>query len=247
MKKLLALVLGITLCMCCFSTAYAKPSRTYGVTIKVRNYVDKNGNWQDTTTVKFSDAKPFIEGGTNRIMVPVRAIFEEMGYNITAITKNGLTDQAVIFKQFSNSKKSKAYFENNNQVMRGIDLMRKLENGKKVTQFNLNSYRMSHSPDGWAIKIVDNIKVDDILYKHKDGGIETRLHIGSSVLETSLYGRNKIDDENAEIDAIECNYEADAKAQIIDNRTYIPLRAAAECLGLDVSWDAKTKTAIISA
>ena len=40
-------------------------------------------------------------------------------------------------------------------------------------------------------------------------------------------------------------FELDVPAQIVENRTLIPLRAVSEALDKDVSWDGATKTAII--
>ncbi|MBH0166248.1 copper amine oxidase N-terminal domain-containing protein [Fictibacillus sp. 7GRE50] len=40
--------------------------------------------------------------------------------------------------------------------------------------------------------------------------------------------------------------QSNAEAKIISNRTYVPLRAAAEMLGAEVNWDSKTNTVTVN-
>lgn len=42
------------------------------------------------------------------------------------------------------------------------------------------------------------------------------------------------------------NMDNNAKAQIVDSRTFLPFRAVAEVFGLDVDWEANTKTVILT-
>lgn len=53
----------------------------------------------------------------------------------------------------------------------------------------------------------------------------------------------KIDDKNAFVDGKK--YELDVAAQIINGRTFVPIRFISESLGADVNWDAGNQTATI--
>ena len=48
-------------------------------------------------------------------------------------------------------------------------------------------------------------------------------------------------------DSITLKYTMDTPPLVIDGRTLIPLRAAAEMMGLQVDWDNETRTAILTA
>lgn len=55
--------------------------------------------------------------------------------------------------------------------------------------------------------------------------------------------RLKIDDKNALVNGKK--YELDVPAQIINSRTYVPMRFIGESLGADVNWDADNRLATI--
>ena len=43
------------------------------------------------------------------------------------------------------------------------------------------------------------------------------------------------------------HYKMDVAPLVVDGRTYIPLRAATELMGMDVKWDNETRTVTITA
>lgn len=78
-----------------------------------------------------------------------------------------------------------------------------------------------------------------VIYNEKTS---LRIKIGDNTIEKSIISYDKeVGMEVTKTEKITC----DVPAQIINSRTYLPVRAVGEALGCDVDWDGDTRTVII--
>ena len=215
------------------SAAKKKKSKD-DITVVLKNYTDKNGDWQRETVLDFGDdVKPqLIE---NRTMLPIRAVMEEMGYDVVWMPAVEDRGTVIIQKSFyarADQTDLGGYYENHNQILKSIELARKLEKKQSVTRFKTK-----------LTEITRGQNVDKILYNSELCTVKAEFVIDYNKAFFNLVGHISEDDVNI----LEGVYELDVAPTIITGRTLVPLRAAAEVLGLQVEWVGETKTVIITA
>jgi len=67
----------------------------------------------------------------------------------------------------------------------------------------------------------------------------TTLTFASGAIREVFYGVNVV------VDGVPQEFDADSQPFISDGRTFLPVRAIAETLGVDVNWDGETRTVYI--
>lgn len=230
MKRLFSLLLIFIMLFSISTSVFAveKP-----ITVKLCNYMDTNGKWVSEKTIKF-DVDPIVING--RTMVPIRAVAEELGYEVK--WSNGGNGRVTISREFVFDKNSKEYYKKYNQMGRNLNMWYNIEGGNnydgKYSEIYKNWY--SETPVNLNETTVGTIEgvcetagfYAELEIKNKKGYIELHPH-------TDLGGW------------FTCKYTMDVAPIIENNRTLLPLRAVGEMLGLDVSWDGKTRTVKISA
>lgn len=215
-------------------SAAKKKKNKDDITVVLKNYTDKNGDWQRETVLDFGDdVKPqLIE---DRTMLPIRAVMEEMGYDVVWMPAVEDRGTVIIQKSFyarADQTDLAGYYENHNQILKSIELARKLEKKQAVTRFKTK-----------LTEITRGQNVDRILYNSEICTVKAKFVIDYSQAFFELVGHISEEDVNI----LEGVYELDVAPTIVNGRTLVPLRAAAEVLGLDVQWIGETKTVVITA
>lgn len=222
---LLALVFVFSLSVPTFA-AEEKP-----ITVKLCNYMNKSGKWVSEKTIKF-DVDPIIING--RTMVPIRAVAEELGYNVDWNPDNygdtigyvGITYDMMGGKNYKEA----------NQTMRLVNLLYNLEakNGLAPESFGKLSFdaHEEHCSVGALLDV-----------KHSKKRIALRIGVVKDI-DCESSARLTLWDSP---DMCGAYYKMDVPPIIKDGRTLLPLRAVGEMLGLDVYWDGSTRTVKISA
>ena len=70
-----------------------------------------------------------------------------------------------------------------------------------------------------------------------------RMDVNNELATSVLFGDNIIRPQTY----ITAHYKMDVPPLVVNGRTYIPLRAATELMGMDVKWDNETRTVTITA
>ena len=235
MKKIVSLLLTIIMIVSmCGVPVYAADN----VKVKLCNYIDSNGKWVGEKYIKF-DVQPQIIDG--RTMVPIRAVAEALGYEVTWNDSEKEIDiSADIYSEYGKFRDKKSW-ENVTQYKDMVWLLYRLEKGEKVANFstsgNYNRWGMKESQK-WEY-------VDDIIYgnnRQESIGIGALLKVNSKNAYSSIwywYGK--------ECCSLVYKYTMDVPPKIIDGRTLVPLRAVGDMLGLQVSWNDATKTVTLKA
>lgn len=142
-----------------------------------------------------TDVPPIIIDG--RTLVPVRAVFETMGYDVEWTDHYTFADRAL--------KDAGIDLDLNKEYQR-VHICKKVE----------STYNSGYD-------------ITDIY-----------IYIGVNVMEKHSYN-SLVNDDGHVIEKI----AIDIPAQIIDGRTMIPVRAAAEALDINVGWEGKTSTVML--
>lgn len=235
MKKIFSLLLVFVML---FSLAVPTFAAEKPIKVKLCNYMDKSGKWASSKYIKF-DVDPIIIDG--RTMVPVRAIAEELGYDV-GYKDNGKEGFIVsVKKELKVDKNGNVIYKDKNQTLRWINLCYRLEAGKgdysENFEFPLGTIQARERGD---------YSLD----------IGTHLSSGNPATLTCLLcskgpisGELFLDGPNVDplLNYLCVYYNMDVRPQIVNGRTLIPLRALGDLLGLDVTWDGDNRIVTISA
>lgn len=233
MKRLLSLLLVFVMIFAFSVPTFAASKTTKDDAIKVRlcNYMDKNGKWVKEKYIKF-DTDPIIING--RTMVPIRAVAEELGYEVDwnpsqwgdKIGEVGIKYSMVNDKDYTKK----------NQNARLVNLLYNLEAKNGL------------APDNFGKMFFDAHK------EHCSVGSLLEVEHGKKYIYLSITVVKDINSKNyARLvlydspDMCGAEYNMDVPAIVRDGRTLLPLRAVGEMLGLDVSWDGDKRLVTISA
>ena len=229
MKKLLSLLLCVVMVFCITVPTFAadKP-----IKVRICNYTDINGKWVGEKNIKF-DVEPQIIGG--RTMVPVRAVAEELGYSVGWNQK----EQKVMFQRYIDiDENNKNYYGNFHQLKRAMNLFYRIEGGEKIDNFSSMTYFPPYKGEksgsiGQAItkNTMKYLAVGDILGRETDA----KKYLECYLLVNQNYAFCDLLD--TDLGTLRIEYKMDVPPTIVEGRTLIPLRAMAELLGLDVTWD----------
>ena len=229
MKKLVSLLLCVVMVFCVTVPTFAadKP-----IKVKLCNYMDKSGKWVSSKYIKF-DVEPIIIDG--RTMVPIRAIAEELGYDV-GYKDNGKDGFIVsVKKELKVDKNGNVIYKDKNQTLRWINLCYRLEAGNgdysKNFEFPLGTIQAR---------------------ERGDYPLDIGTHLSSgypATLTCLLCSKGRIsgelflsgDNVDPLLNYLCVYYNMDVRPQIVNGRTLIPLRALGDLLGLDVSWDDSNK------
>ena len=240
MKKIFSLLLVfVMLFSLSISTFAATNKKDDTIKVKLCNYIDKNGKWVDSKYIEF-DVEPQIIDG--RTMVPIRAIAEELGYNVSWVGFSNLVGISKVVKEDDVND----YLDKYTQFKDFVYLIRQLESNNNNTAFdmvNKKHYSEVISDPNAGVLYSNNIyTVDNMLYNRERFSLETGFFVNKNVAFTELVGY-----QGDIRDILEYTFELDVPPQVIENRTLVPLRAAGELLGLQVEWDNKNRTVIMTA
>lgn len=237
------------------------------VKVVLKNYVDKNGKWQASKAIKFKKGEePKIIN--NRTMLPIRAVAEELGYNVNW---NEYTKQVSIDVTLpDDTSKTEQFLQSKGQYNALAWMLYRLENGERMGKFKKDTYGF-YFPDKKELgkstmseDVYDGYpKLDTILYGNLN--TETASTDDGRPGFTSLGCVLEIDAPYAQTGAYwfyatigfgkTYLYNLDSPATLIKTKnadgkqiwkTYVPLRAVGEMLGLKVDWNNNTRTATIS-
>ena len=199
------------------------------IKVKMRGYTDKNGKVvKEYKTVEF-DVNPQLIN--NRTMVPIRAVAEELGYEV----------------KWTGNTKRVDIIGSQNEMMEGqlpyqcktiLEMMKNnMKGGKKTSENFGNTYTYFNStPVNEEIyEKFYNLLKDDCAAKY---GVY--LHVGKTK-GVAYVGRAS----ELSLDEIRVDYEMDVTPIVYKERTLLPLRAVGELLGFDVKWDGSTQTVYI--
>lgn len=199
------------------------------IKVKMRGYTNKNGKViNEYKTVEF-DVKPQLIN--DRTMVPIRAVAEELGYDVK--WTNGTMRVDIIGTQNKIVEGELPY-----QCQTMIDMMKNSMRGSKKTGENF----------GETYTYFNSTPVTEEIYKkfydliQKDGAVNygVYLHVGKTQGVAYISRTSELS-----LDEIRVNYEMDVTPMIYKDRTLLPLRAVGELLGFDVKWDGSTQTVYI--
>lgn len=226
------------------------------ITVEIVNMSNSNGKTMNMTTIKFTDAKPIIVEG--RTLIPIRAVAEAIGYKV-----EWLGDTAEIVLTSRVSMKGNEYDEfrgypaRYNQAQSIYSCFKDLEAGKGLSKTAPGFTKVG--------KKVNCAKFTEFVTGH-GGHFENVIKMGVNNVNAtstvrsdfkplqnlnSLWGfgeRNydlykKYDNTGYMV----AHYKMDVAPLVVNGRTYIPLRAATELMGMDVKWDNETRTVTITA
>ena len=199
------------------------------IKVKMRGYTNKDGKRiNEYRTVEF-DVKPQLIN--DRTMVPIRAVAEELGYEVRW---TGGTSRVDLIGSQNEIIEGKLPY----QCQTMIDMMKDSMKGSKKTGSNFSeTYTYFNSTP-----VTEEIykKFNDLL--QKDGAVRygVYLHVGKTQ-GVAYISRNS----ELSLDEIRVNYEMDVTPIVYKDRTLLPLRAVGELLGFDVQWDGSTQTVYI--
>lgn len=250
MKKiaslLLCLIMIFSLTIPVFAASKNSQPKVEPIKVKLCNYIDANGKWVKEKYIKF-DVNPQIIDG--RTMVPIRAVAEELGYNVSWVNSHSMgrvvgINKSIVLKDITDVN---SYLDKNTQFKDFIYLIRQLKEGKNPTSFELGydtSYQYDiKKPSSMNKKEV--ITVDSILYNSKELiNFGCNFYLDSKYYDTCV---ELVGFDGTLRNIMEFDFNLDIKPQIINDRTLVPLRAAGELLGLQVEWDNDTRTVIMTA
>ena len=230
MKKLVSLLLCIVMVFCVTVPTFAadKP-----IKVKLCNYMDNSGKWVSSKYIKF-DVDPIIIDG--RTMVPIRAVAEELGYEVTWHPSNLSTVGAVNIRYYI--PKNKNYTEKN-QNARLVNLLYNIEAENGLAPKPFESMHFDAYEEYLSVGALLSTEIN----KPSDSYVE--LHMSVPLENGELFNpRLKLWTRKGMCGSY---YDLDVPPIIKDNRTLLPLRAVGEMLGLDVEWINSTRTVRISA
>lgn len=242
MKKFLSLLLCIIML---FSLSIPVFAAEQPIKVKVCNYTNPNGKWTSEKYIKF-DVQPQIING--RTMVPIRAVVEELGYDVTWDDKSktvSVKDVCCLVKDGANC----SLYTNYNQQRCIMNLWYDIEANN-----NRSFSALKKDSSNFCGANVDYKKMSlGYFFKNaKHFRTSVDFKINSSKANLSLYDEYMTDHAVVGVPGFYrfkfySTYTLDSPAVIIKDRTLVPLRAAAEMLGLNVSWNDSTRTVTISA
>ena len=133
---------------------------------------------------------------------------------------------------------NKNYYGNYHQLKRAMNLFYRIEGGEKINNFGRMEYIPAYkggSEGGIGMVITENtmkyLAVGDILGRKTNA----KKYLEGNLLVNQTYAFCDLFD--TDLGTLRIDYNMDVAPTIVDGRTLIPLRAMAELLGLDVTWD----------
>lgn len=231
MKKFISLFLCLLIMSSVSIPVFAADSQP--IDVKLCNYINPNGKWVKEKYITF-DVEPEIF--YDRTYVPVRAIAEELGYTVD--WRGG---RVKLYKKLN----SDFEINKNNQNLRTLNLLYRVEAGKKVNNIYTSSY---YKLGGVVQRLNGQTSIGAILTNKPILGVD--MYVANSIekkenLKSVVYVGSNNGLTGSE--GISISHCFDCPAIIIEGRTLIPLRALGELLGLDVSWDGNKHLVTISA
>lgn len=220
------------------------------IKVQVVNMSSKTGKTQNMTEVKFTDARPIIVEG--RTLIPIRVVAEAIGYDVSW---NGDTAEVILKSNMSMKGYDGIYPNRYNQAESVYSCFIDLEKGKNikkeapgfygsVTKKNCDKFADFVKGHGGNFENivrmgVNNPKATSTVYSDVDMIAQGFWGVFGS--EMDLYKKY------SKPGHIVAHYKMDVAPMVIDGRTYIPLRAATELMGMNVKWDNDTRTVTITA
>lgn len=231
MKKFISLFLCLLIMFSISIPVFAADSQP--IDVKLCNYINPQGKWVKEKYIHF-DVEPEIY--YDRTYVPVRAIAEELGYKVD--WRNG---KVILYKKLD----SDFEVNKNNQNLRTLNLLYRVEAGKKVDNILASSY---YRIGGRVQRLNGQTSIGTILTKKPALGVD--MYVSNSIdnkenMRSVVYIVSNNGGSGGE--GISISHKFDCPAIIVEGRTLIPLRALGELLGLDVSWDGNKYLVTISA
>lgn len=238
MKKIFSLLLVFVML---FSLAVPTFAAEKPIKVRICNYTNPNGKWTSEQYVNF-DVKPQIING--RTMVPIRAIAEELGYEVTweqSTQTVGIKETCCLVVDTKNCDLYKNYNQQGKimnlwyNIEANSNYMGKFTKLKKENMNFLNENTNSNS-----------LSLGDFFNNAKHFRTKVEFGINKKVANLTLWDSNVTDHAVYGLNgyynfSFTSTYKLDSPAVIVDGRTLVPLRAAAEMLGLEVSWDDSNK------
>lgn len=242
MKKIISLLLCLVFVFSCSTTVFAAEQP---IKVKVCNYTNPNGKWTSEKYIKF-DVQPQIING--RTMVPIRAVAEELGYDVSWNAKTqtvSIKDVCCLVKDGNNC----SLYTNYNQQKCIMNLWYNIE-AKNTTKFS--ALKKDSTNFCGTNEDYKSMSLGYFFDNAKHFRTSVDFKIKSSKANLSLYDEYMTDHAVVGVPGFYrfkfySTYTLDSPAVIIKDRTLVPLRAAAEMLGLDVSWNDSTRTVTITA
>lgn len=254
MKKLLAISLSIVMCLSLFSVSvYADGvsgvakgvisgagaiangaveainamSNKDNIKVKVLNVHDASGKLITSKTISFPDSKPIIING--RTMLPIRAVAEAVGYQVSWDGK----EQKVTLKGYF-GRTSNCNYQGKNQA---YSLMSKYKEKYLFFDKNKGSSVMYDDDFNGFVKMALDGKLS-YMEDYTEVYSDIKLYLNKTDAYCNLWVNTH---------GLFGTYRMNVAPQIINDRTYLPLRAVGEMMGLDVEWNGGTKTVTLSA
>ena len=199
--------------------------------------------------IKF-DVKPVIVDG--RTMVPIRFIAEELGYEVTyqpdyQLTVRDKVPTVILEKKYSTSKNLRSSYPMYDLLV--SNLCKWAEKSSSTSRY-IQMTKMSGVFSKYAFCLYgqDNIPANilgDYLNMAKTALIVVEIPISPKYRDMPVTFNISTDDVEKSFLRGSLFAPTDVPAQIINDRTLIPLRALSESLGLRVEWDGNSRTVFI--
>lgn len=234
MKKIASLLLCLIML---FSLAVPTFAADKPIKVKLCNYTNPKGNWTSEKFISF-DVQPQIING--RTMVPIRAIAEELGYEVGW----NQSSQTVKIEEtccIIEDTKNCVSYKNYNQQGRIMNLWYNIEGNPnymgKFTKLNKSSRNFLGENTNYKSLALGDFFNNAIHFR-----TTISFGVGKKVANLVLWDELMTDHAVYGVKgfysySFTSTYKLDSPAVIRDERTLVPLRAAAEMLGLDVTWD----------
>lgn len=240
MKKVVSLLLCLVML---FSITIPTFAAEKHIEVRLCNYVNSEGDLVNEKYIDF-DVEPQMIN--DRVMIPIRFVAEELGYEVGWIDNTLGKIVTVAFKA-EKEDINEEILNKKPQLKSLFSLIEKLDKGEKVSNFENRIFRYSISQPKYVQKINNNVNFNTILncnymeiYTNFVVERTNRLYEDYFI---DITGRDK---DYRAIETLEATYNFDVTPQIIEDRTLVPLRAVGEMLGLEVEWDGVNRIVTLS-
>lgn len=225
------------------------------ITVEIVNMSNAGGKTMNMTTIKFTDAKPIIVEG--RTLIPIRAVAEAIGYEVAW---NGDTAEIILTSRLSMKGNEydefRSYPARYNQAQSIYSCFKDLEAGKGLSKsapcfvkvgkkVNCSKFTEFVTGHGGHFESIIKMGVNNVnATSTVRSDFKPLDHIG---LFSWVGKNNDLYEKYNNNGYMVAHYKMDVAPLVVDGRTYIPLRAATELMGMDVKWDNETRTVTITA
>ena len=204
------------------------------IKVELHNMSNADGKTFKKVPVKFTDAKPIIVEG--RTLIPIRAVAEAVGYDVGW---DGEKSEVILECDYAvkgniNPLLPIEYEEQRyNQAASLINTFRELQGGKNIKKTAPGFYKKPTVKGNSEADVYGNSVIGNVIRMGVNNELATSVLFGDNIIRPQTY--------------ITAHYKMDVPPLVVNGRTYVPLRAAGELMGLTVTWNNDTRTVVLKA